>query len=261
MIGILDSGVGGLFLARILSDVLPDYDIVFWGDTARGPYENNSSMVIKSFALEGARFLIEKGARLILVACHDISSTAAMSISENLSVRLIDSVTPSVERSLNVSRFLRIGVMGTRATIESGIYEEKLKAIQPETRVYSSACPLLRPIVEEGWLKKPETHMIVKKYILPFKIRRIDTLIAACSYYSPLNKTIERKAGKRIRVIDSSLALADYLVEFLKNNPDLDHTLSRKSIMQFFVSDKSIQNEKTAKRFFGKNLNLEQVVL
>ena len=96
MIGILDSGVGGLGLARILSDTLAEYDVIFLGDTARGPFVNNSPALIKSYALEGARFLFEKGARLILIACHDISSAAATAITEKFPVSLIDSVTPSI---------------------------------------------------------------------------------------------------------------------------------------------------------------------
>lgn len=261
MIGILDSGVGGLGLARVLSDTLAEYDVIFLGDTARGPFVNNSPALIKSYALEGARFLFEKGARLILIACHDISSAAATAITEKFPVSVIDSVTPSIERSLKVSKFSRIGVIGTRTTIESGIYEKKIKAIQPETMVYSFACPLLSPIVEEGRFNKPETNMIVKKYIQPLKIRQIDTLIAACSYYSPLCETIKRKAGKRVKVIDSTMVLADYLVEFLKNHPDLNQQLSRKGVIRFFLTDISGPIEEIAKKLFRKSLNLEQTTI
>jgi glutamate racemase len=260
MIGILDSGVGGLVLARFLSD-LTDYDIVFFGDTARGPYVNKSPKVIRSFALEGVRFLLEKGASLILIACHDISSTAVASINERFPINFFDAVTPSVELSLKFSRFSIIGVIGTQTTIDSGIYEKKIKAIKPETKVYSSACPLLLPIVEEGWFKKPETNMIVKKYIQPLKIRQIDTLIAACSYYSLLYDIVRRKAGKRIKVIDSSIVFADYFVKFLKSHPDLEQKLSRKGCTRFFVSDSNDHIETTAKRLFRKSLKLESVII
>jgi glutamate racemase len=260
MIGILDSGIGGLVLARVLSD-LTDYDIVFFGDTARGPYVNNSPPVIRSFALEGARFLVEKGASLILVACHDISSTDTIAIKERFPINLFDSVTPSVELSLKFSRFLRIGVIGTQTTIGSGIYEKKIKAIKPEAKIYSSACPLLLPIIEEGWFKKPETSMIVKKYIQPLKVRQIDTLIAACSYYSPLCETIRRKAGKRIKVIDSSIVFADYFFNFLKSHSDFERKLSQKGCTRFFVSDINDYIEKTAKRLFRKNLKLESATI
>lgn len=259
MIGILDSGLGGLVLVKALSDVLADYDVIFFGDTAKGPYDNNSPAVIRSFAVEGVRFLMEKGARLVLIACHDISSTATKQIAEKFTVNLIDSVKPSVVESLKVSRFLRIGIIGTRTTVESGIYERTIKAIQPKAKVNSSVCPLLSPIVEQGWIKKPETNMIVKKYIQPLKIRRIDTLIAACSFYSPLCETIGRKAGKSVKVIDPNLVLAGYLADFLKNHPDAEKKLSRKGVTRFFVSDKSAHIEKTAKRIFGKNLSLEQM--
>lgn len=259
MIGILDSGLGGLVLTRVLSDFFDRNDIIYFGDTARGPYVKNSPFVIRSFALEGARILVEKGADLIVLACHDISSAALAAIAEKYSVKLIDSVTPSVIQSLKISKFARIGIIGTRATVESGIYENKIRALQPEAKVYSAACPLLLPIVEEGWLKKPETHMILKKYIQPLKIRGIDTLIAASSYYSPLFNIISRKVGKRVKVVDSSVVLANFVIEYLKNNPDLDPKLNRKGFVRFFVSDKNEQIEKIAKRLFRKNLKLEQV--
>ena len=259
MIGILDSGLGGLAFARVLSDALGDFDIIYFANTARGPIANNSPRIIRTLAVEGTRLLVEKGAHLILVACQDISSVAVSAIKEKFPIQIIDSVTPCVEKSLKVSRYLKIGVIGSRATILSGMYEKQIKAINAEAKIYSSVCPLLMPIVEEGWIKKPETKMIIKKYIQPLKIRKVDTLISACSYYSPLFKAIRRKAGKRVKVIDSSAVLADHVVEFLKNHLDFKQKLSRKGTMRFFVSDINAHIEETGKRLFGMNLTLEQI--
>lgn len=259
MIGILDSGIGGLAVARMISDFLDGYDIIFFGDTLRGPYSNKSNIMVETYSLQAVRFLLGKGARLIVVPCHDISSCATRSIAEKYPVDLIDAVNPSVNEALKVSRFSRIGVIGTRTTIESGIYEKKIKESRLSAKVYSNPCPLLLPIVEEGWFKKPETHMIVKKYIHPLKVRQIDTLIAACSYYFFLHDILERKTGKQINVVNSSLILANHIINFLKSNSNLDRKLSRKNRTHFYVTELTPHIRDTAKKFFKKNLYLEQV--
>ncbi len=259
MIGILDSGLGGLGVARMVYDLSDGYDMVFFGDTARGPYGNKSVEMIEKYAMKGLRFLLEKGARLIVVACHDISSSSVLAAASKYPVDIMDAVTPSVKEALDVSRYSRIGIIGTKTTIDSGIYDQKIKESRLWAKVYSNSTPLLTPIVEEGWFKKPETHMIVKKYIQPLKVRQVDTIIAANSYYPSLNDILVRKAGKRIKVVDSSLALVNYLVSFLKNYPHLELKSAKERNIRFFVSDLTHHTEKTAKRLFKKNLHLEQV--
>lgn len=261
MIGILDSGLGGLGVARMVSDLSDGYDVVFFGDTARGPYGNKSAEMIERYALKGVRFLLEKGTRLILITCHDISSSSAVAAARKYPVDILDAVTPSVKEALDVSRYSRIGIIGTKTTIESGIYDQKIKESRLRANVYSNPTPLLAPIVEEGWFKKPETHMIVKKYIQPLKVRQVDTIIAANSYYLFLNDILVRKAGRRIKVVDSSLALVNNLMSFLKNNSQIALKSAKKRKIRFFVSDLTHHTEKTAKRLFKKNLHLEQVNL
>lgn len=261
MIGILDSGIGGLSMVRMMSGFLSGYDMIFFGDTARGPYGNKSAVTIESFALQGFRFLIQRGAQVIVIACHDIASCAASAIGEKYPVDILDGVTPSVKEALAVSKVSRIGIIGTRATIDSGIYEKKIRETKPQAKVYSGACPLLVPIIEEGQLKKPEIGKIVKKYIQPLKVRQIDTLIAACSYYFSINEMIKRKTGKRIKVIDSSTALASYLECYLGNHPELDRQMSRKGRMEIFVSDLNQHVQSTAKRLYKLNCCLQQVNL
>ena len=259
MIGIFDSGIGGLTVVKALMEYLPGYDIIYFGDTARTPYGTKSSETVKKYALENTEFLLSKGAKIVVIACNTASSVAMESVAENFDVPIFEVITPAVELSINTSHKLCIGIIGTRATVKSGIYEKKIKEMNPQAKVYSRACPLLVPLVEEGWLKKPETNMIVKKYLHPLKVRQIDTLILGCTHYPLLKNIIQKKIGKKVNVIDSSIAVANNVKAFLEKHKDLDNMLSKKGRCRFFVSDVTEQFEKTATSMLKRKINLEHV--
>ncbi|MEJ2656501.1 MAG: glutamate racemase [Desulfobacterales bacterium] len=187
MIGIFDSGIGGLTVVRSVMEHLPGYDIVYFGDTARTPYGTKSADTVINYSLENIDFLLQHGAKIVVIACNTASSVASIRVAETFDVPIFEVVTPASEQAVNRSEISVVGIIGTRATVKSGIYEKKIKKMKPEAKVYSVACPLLVPLVEEGWMKKPETMMIIKKYLLPLKVRQIDTLILGCTHY-PLLK-------------------------------------------------------------------------
>ncbi|OQX28005.1 MAG: glutamate racemase [Desulfobacteraceae bacterium IS3] len=259
MIGIFDSGIGGLTVVRALTDRLPGHDIIYFGDTARTPYGNKSPETIIRYALEDTEFLLNKGAKLIVMACNTASSVATEHIIEKFHVPVFEVITPAVLLSIETSKKHRIGVIGTRATINSGVYEKKIMSMKPEAKVWSAPCPLLVPLVEEGWLEKPETAMIVKKYLIPLKVRQIDTLILGCTHYPILKKTIQRKIGMQVNIIDSSLSVAEKVKVFLAQHPETDELLSKTGASEFFVSDVTGQFRKTAKILLGKNISLTHV--
>ena len=259
MIGIFDSGIGGLTVVRAFTEHLSGYDIIYFGDTARTPYGNKSPETVVKYALEDTDLLLNKGAELIVMACNTASSIATARVSETYDIPVFEVITPAVELAIKASKTFRIGVIGTRATINSGIYEKKIKEINADAKVYSVACPLLVPLVEEGWLNKPETRMIVKKYLHPLKVRQIDTLILGCTHYPILNRIIQEKIGKRVNIIDSSLAVADRVKSFLNNHSEIEGLLSKKGDTRFFVSDITSQFEKTAKHILKKTVSLEHV--
>jgi len=259
MIGIFDSGIGGLTVARALMDQLPDYDIIYFGDTARTPYGSKSPETVVNYSIQDTEFLLKKGARLVIMACNTASSVAFDKVSEKFNYPLFEVITPAVKLSVKKSEKKRIGVIGTRATINSGAYEKKIKKISSDSRVYSMACPLLVPIVEEGWLKKPETKMIIKKYLHPLKTKQVDTLILGCTHYPLLKNIIQKKIGKRVNIIDSSLSTAEDVKKFLQKNPEIDSEMSKKGKAVFFVSDSTPQFEKTAKVALKKNISLKHV--
>lgn len=261
MIGIFDSGIGGLTVVRSLMEQLSGYDILYFGDTARTPYGSKSPETVIRYALENTDFLINQGAKIIVMACNTASSVAAERVSAEFDVPIFEVITPAVDVSLQTSRKFNIGVIGTRATIKSGIYEKKIKAINPDAKVYSAACPLLVPLVEEGWMQKPETVMIIKKYLHPLKVRQIDTLILGCTHYPLLKNSIQRKIGKKVSVIDSSMAVGAKIKDFLAGHIEVDNLLSRNGKFRLFVSDITDQFEKTAKITLKRNVHLEQIML
>ncbi len=259
MIGIFDSGIGGLTVVRSLMERLPGYDIIYFGDTARTPYGSKSPETVVKYALENTDFLLSKGAKIIVIACNTASSVASETVANKFEIPIFEVITPAAEISIKISRKFRIGIIGTRATVESGIYKKKIEALNPEARVFSSACPLLVPLVEEGWLKKPETVMIIKKYLHPLKVRQIDTLILGCTHYPLLKDKIKRKIGKKVTVIDSSKAVAKKVKNFLDTHAEVDNILTKNGEFRLFVSDITDQFEKMAKFTLKRNVRLEHV--
>ncbi|MBU1170567.1 MAG: glutamate racemase [Proteobacteria bacterium] len=259
MIGIFDSGIGGLTTVRALMDVLPGHDLIYFGDTARTPYGSKSRETVIRYAIENTEFLLEHGAKVIVMACNTASSVATEVLMEKYHVPVFEVITPAVERAVNQSPRAQIGVIGTRGTINSGIYERLIKEKIPTANVFSSPCPLLVPLVEEGWFDRPETRMIVKKYLHPLKIRQVDSLILGCTHYPLLKDIIQKKIGKNVKVIDSSVAVAEKISRFFADHPDMDQLIEKNGKADLFVSDITEQFEKTASTILKKKVFLNRV--
>jgi glutamate racemase len=256
MIGIFDSGIGGLTVARAILQQLPGYDLVYFGDTARTPYGNKSALTVQAYARRCTEFLIAKGARVIIIACNTAASAAADLLTETYPTPIFEVITPGATLAAGLSRNGRIGVIGTRSTIVSGAYEKRILRLRPDAQVVSRPCPLLVPLVEEGWLRRRETAMIVKGYLRPFKLRQIDTLILGCTHYPVLADLIQAKAGRRIRLVDSAVAVADQLKNHLEDTPELAATLSREGRSAYYISDVTPQFESIAQRVIGRRLKV-----
>ncbi|WP_028584638.1 glutamate racemase [Desulfogranum mediterraneum] len=260
MIGIFDSGLGGMTVTRAIERLCPDYPVLYFGDLLRTPYGSKSPEALLDYARHNTRFLIDQGASLIVIACNSAASTAGPTLRRELSCPVLDVIKPAVSQALAKSRSGNIGVIGTRATIRSGIYQERIHAHQPDYTVHSQACPLLVPLVEEGWLKRRETKMIVKKYLRPLRERQVDTLILGCTHYPLLRPLIEPRMGKRVEVIDSSIETALALRHFLGRNPELERSLRAPGQeSRFFVSDLPEPTASLANAIFGRTVHLEKV--
>ncbi|MFZ5572039.1 MAG: glutamate racemase [Thermodesulfobacteriota bacterium] len=261
MIGIFDSGIGGLTVVKAIMEQLPEYDLVYFGDTARTPYGSKSGDTVAGYAVENTDFLLGQGARIIVVACNSASSVAMDRLHGSYDGPIFEVITPAVETAVAASSTRRIGVIGTRATVNSGIYPREIQKAAPGAAVFSAACPLLVPLVEEGWLKKPETRMIVKKYLLPLKVRQIDTLILGCTHYPLLKPIIQTKIGKRVKIIDSSIAVAAKVRQFMATHPEIAAGMKKNGASRFFVSDVTSQFEKIARLLLKRDINLTHVAI
>ena len=254
-IGIFDSGIGGLTVAKEIRGLMPLQPVIYFGDTARTPYGTKSREIILRYARQNTEFLLEHGADLIVIACHSAASIATEAISAEFSVPVFEVVSPSVHQAVKVTRNKRIGIMGTRATVESRVYDSKIPEQLPGARVISKPCPLLVPLVEEGWLKRRETRMIIKKYLKPLKDRQVDTIVMGCTHYPLLKNIIKAKAGRRIVTVDPSRETALAVHEYLTRH----NLLAEKSGMErYFVSDITPATRNTAQRFMGRHINLEK---
>jgi glutamate racemase len=168
-------------------------------------------------------------------------------------------VTPSFKKALKLTKNKKVGLIGTRTTVESGIYNRLFADTNPEIKLYANPAPLLVPLIEEGWLKKPETRRIVKKYLIPLKMKGIDTLILGCTHYPLIKKVIQEKAGKRIKLVDPSEEIAFEIKEYIEKNPDLAKNLEPDGEPEIFVSDITPNFEKIAQLFLGRKIKLKKV--
>lgn len=259
MIGVFDSGIGGLTVVRALMHLLPGQDIVYLGDTARTPYGSKSADTIIRYSLNNTEFLIRRGATMIVIACNTASSYAYEAVRSRFQMPVFEVIGPGAELAVQRSKKQRIGVIGTRATVASGGYEKKIRQIQANAKVVMAACPLLVPLVEEGWIKRPETAMIVRKYLAPLKRHQIDTLILGCTHYPVLRNLIQRKIGLRVRLVDSAEAIAKQVQRHLEAYGDNKPAAfsSGKGHCRIFVTDTAVQFQKTAHLILGERLAIE----
>ena len=265
MIGIFDSGVGGLTFVKALKKVLPDYSFVYFGDTARVPYGNKDPETIRRYSKEAADFLLSKDADLIVAACHTVSALAGGDLREYLSVPFFDVMNPLAETVLNTSKNGRIGIIGTRATIKSLAHKKKLEECFSKSKgeysfkkleVFEIACPLFVPLIEEGFIKRPETKKIIRYYLRDLKLKNIDVLVLACTHYPLLRKQIQSAMGKNATLIDPAEITVQAIVEFIKKNPELDQKLSKDRQCDFYVSDDPEKFANFGKAWLGENISV-----
>lgn len=260
MIGIFDSGVGGMTVARAVEQLLPHYPLLYLGDIARTPYGTKSAKRITDYSIENTKFLLDNGAQLIIVACNSASSVATERLRQEFSVPIIEVISPAVDQAIMHTRSGRIGIIGTRATIRSGVYEGKIVSRNPEYKVFSTPCPLLVPLVEEDWVNKRETKMILRRYLHSLKNRQIDTLVLGCTHYPLLKHLIQPRIGRKVVLIDSSLATAEYLQQYLAGGkvltavPNHDPSLNR-----YFVTDLTEAAQVIAARIFHRPIVLQPI--
>lgn len=260
-IGVFDSGLGGLTVAREIMKLMPNEDIVYFGDTGRVPYGTRSLETIRRYTREDERFLLSKDVKLIVAACGTVSSVAA-DTGKELPVPFVEVVSHSVDAAVSATKNKKIGVLGTAATIRSGSHKRRILELIPDALVVENSATLLVPLVEEGWCSPDDPVVIgaVKRYVEPMMENGVDTVILGCTHFPILKEAISCVMGDGVNLINMGTSAADAVYDMLKQNDALN--LSGGAGHKFFVSDKPASFCKTAGILLGKEIEsdvIEQV--
>jgi len=250
-IGIFDSGIGGLTVVRQIHRVLPHEDIVYLGDTARVPYGTKSPGTVIRFAREDTQFLIRQNVKAVVAACNTVSAWALPTLAREFEVPVFGVILPGAEAAVLETRNNRIGVIGTTTTIRSQAYSRAILAREDSAKVFARACPLLVPLVEEGWTNQPVTRAVLRSYLSPLLRRGIDTLVLGCTHYPLLKRAIRAVAGRNVSLVDSAESCARFLSEHLRAAGLAGGNRRRPGVIQPFVTDEAERFNESARRFLG----------
>lgn len=252
-IGVFDSGIGGLTVAAAIRDLLPAESIFYIGDTARVPYGGKSRRTVERYSIEIGGLLLAEQAKIIVVACNTASALAVPRMQEIFKVPVQGVVGPGAEAAVRATKNRRVGVIGTRATISSGAYEHAITAIDPGIEVFSAACPLLVPLIEEGMFDDAITDQVLTRYLAPLLEHGIDTLVLGCTHYPLLRNAIGRTAGAGVTLVDSAhncaLAVRDLLVA-----QDLSAPVARLGRLDVALTDSTEGFLRTAEKALDLNI-------
>jgi glutamate racemase len=259
-IGVFDSGVGGLTVAREVLRQLPNESVLYLGDTARVPYGPRGRETICRFALQLAEFLLAREVKALVIACNTISATATEEIRRLSPVPVYDVINPTIVDAVAMSRTGVLGVIGTVTTVRSGIYEHLAKALRPAVRVVGQECPLFVPIAEEHLERHPVARLMAEEYLRHFEGQDVDTLILGCTHYPLLKEVIGEVMGPGVRLIDSATPTVHLLARML----ELDGLLSsgeEPPAHRFYVTDASYKFMQIANAILGRDVSglIEQV--
>lgn len=255
-IGIFDSGVGGLTVANALKHILPGESIVYFGDTAHLPYGDKSAESIRSYSEHITRFLLEHDSKAILIACNSASSSAFDFLKKQFSDEIIIDVIDPVVQYLSTRNYQKIGVIGTKRTISSGMYEKKIKEKYPSTSVMSLATPLLVPMIEEGFIFDDISNAIIRTYLSSDTLAGIQGLILGCTHYPIIKNQISKFFNFNVDIVDSGRIVAHVMKNALEEKGLLN--TSGKVSDRFFISDYTPYFEKIARMFFEGEINLKK---
>lgn len=235
-IGVFDSGVGGLTVAREIMRQLPNEDIVYFGDTARVPYGSKSKNTVLKYSRQIVRFLMTKKVKAIVIACNTASALALDEIAREIDIPIIGVVKPGARMAVDTTSNGTIGVIATQSTIKSGIYNDYIRELNPEITVVSKACPLFCPLVEEGLLEDRVTDDIVARYLQELKDYQVDSLVLGCTHYPLIRNAIKRFMGEDVILVNPAYETAKCLKELLTKQRLLNQK-KKKSEYEYYVSD------------------------
>ncbi len=260
-IGLFDSGVGGLTVASAIKAILPQEEMIYFGDTAHLPYGDKSKETIVQYSIEICKFLLSRNCKVILMACNSASSNALAEVKDFVGDKalLINVIDPVIDHVISDDKVKKVGVIGTKATINSNTYPDGIKKHRKDILVSALATPLFVPMIEEGFVFDDISNAIIRSYLSKRELSEIDSLVLGCTHYPIIANQISRFFNFNVNVIDSAKIVAEYLRKVLNENDLL--RLSGLPKHKFYVSDHTDYFEIIAKMFFGEKIHLEKISL
>lgn len=267
MIGVFDSGFGGLSIFREIRNHLPEYDFIYLGDSQRVPYGNRAPETVYGWTEQAVQFLFEQGCGLIIVACHTASNVALRAIQQKYlpsspfeKRRVLGVTIPIVEEVCHIAK-KRVGILATRGTCKSNRFRDEILARRPELSIFQQPAPLLVPLIEEGYIKGVECTRILKKYLIPLKNQQIDTLVLGCTHYPLIIDLVRRRAGKQVQVPDPASFVAKSLYSYLQRHEEINQVLIRNGKSIFMTTDDVEHFERMGEKFLGSSFKAVKVIL
>lgn len=252
-IGVFDSGIGGLTVARSLFEILPNENIIYLGDTARLPYGTKSKETVILYSIECLKFLLSKKVKMVVVACNTASSVAVPFLQKITKIPVIGVIVPGAKASVEKTKNKKIAVIGTLGTIKSRAYGKQIHKFDREIIVHPQPCSLFVQLAEDGWTDNKIAELTAEEYFKNLKKSGIDTMILGCTHYPILKKTISKVIGKNVKLIDSGEETAKE-VKIILTDKDLLNKQKKKGAHNFFVTDFPNNFKQISERFLGKSI-------
>ncbi len=258
-VGVFDSGLGGLTVARAIFQRLPRESTIYFGDTARVPYGPKSPETVRRYSREILHWLLDQGVKAVVIACNTSTAHALEALQEESPVPVIGVIEPGARAATAAGRGGPIGVIGTAGTVASNAYARAIHRIRPDARVEQRACPLFVPLVEEGWFDHPAAELIAADYLAPLREAEVDVLVLGCTHYPLLKPLLQRAMGNEVRLIDSGAATAEALEAALRG-AGLEAPAGNGVVHRFAVSDDVARFRRVGSRFIGDRLGDAEMV-
>ena len=249
-IGIFDSGIGGLTVLRQMMRAMPCESFVYLGDTARVPYGEKSSETIVRYSIENSIFLVERNIKLLVVACNTASACSLERLRALFRVPVVGVIEPAVEKACLVTRNQKIAILGTKGTIRTGVYQKEIQKRLPDARIFSIACPLFVPFIEEGLIDHPALSLIAQEYLSQIEREGVDTVVLGCTHYPFIYPLLQKMLGPNVVIIDSAHATAEAIASQLQCRSAVD-TAELPPKYEFFVSDDPLRFQLVGEKFLG----------
>lgn len=260
MIGIFDSGFGGLTIFKDIVRLCPHYDFIYLGDNARAPYGNHSQEIINQYTTQAVDYLFKQGCQLVILACNTASVDALRNIQMNDPGRkVLGIIWPLAEEAVELSKKNKIAILSTKATAKSGYYPAKIKELKPEADVFSQACPLLVPLIEESFEHEPEMKSILKRYLEPVLDFDPEVVILGCSHYELIRDIIQKNLPPYTKILDSGKIVAKKLQQYLQKHDGIVSMGSGR--VQYLTTDEADKFKEKATKFFGQKIKAKQIKL